>query len=151
MKDKQEIVEFIDETLRDMTARPSFWGPLPSVELQVLRLLEVRLLLASADASIDDVADVASEYWKALDVDFPELGGRSLRARVDGDVARFSAWLSDFCARLQRAQDKPATRPRVTPLRDGPRPSAPKLQPWTTSHEYSSDRRVVPGTSRLPR
>lgn len=150
MKNHENVVDFIDETLRDMTTRPAFWGPLPSVELQVLRLLEIRLLLVAPDAGADDVPDVAGAYWQALDDEFPG-GNGSLRARVDGDLERFSGWLSAFCARQRHAQDERREQLRRTPLPMKPAPSLPRPQPWAIGYDYSSDRPVSRGAPTLPR
>lgn len=150
MKNHENVVGFIDETLRDMTTRPTFWGPLPSVELQVLRLLEIRLLLVAPDAGADDVPDVAGAYWQALDDAFPG-GIGSLRARVDGDLERFSGWLAAFCAGQQRAQDQRNEQPQATPLRMRSPPSLPRPQPWAIGHGYSNDRPVSRGAPTLPR
>lgn len=150
MNHQNNVVDFIDETLRDMTTRPSFWGPLPSVELQVLRLLEIRLLLVAPHAAADDVPDVACTYWQDLDADFPG-GNGSLRVRVDGDLDRFSSWLAGFCARQQRAQDEQREHLRGTPLRTNRAASLQPPRPWPIGHDYSSDRPVLQGAPTLPR
>ena len=149
MNREKNAIDFIDATLRDMTTRPSFWGPLPSVELQVLRLLEIRLLLVVSHADADDAPDVACAYWQALDADFPG-GSGSLRARVDGDLERFASWLAAFCDRQQRAQDERRDQSRP-PLRMKATLSRPRPQPWAIGHDYSMDRPVSPGAPTLPR
>jgi hypothetical protein len=150
MTEAPEVVKFIDQTLADMTTRPAFWGPLPGVELQVLRLLEIRLLLVESRANAGNATEVARSYWDALARDFPGSEAVSLRTRVNDDVDAFSRWLTKFCAEQQRAQDQRADRPRIFSLRPGPPSSVPRLRPYTAAPP-ASDQPVSPGESRLPR
>src|SRR5690606_15983070 len=117
MSETSDVVKFIDRTLGDMTTRPGFWGPLPGVELQVLRLLEIRLLLVVPHTNSDDTSEVARAYWESLARDFPGSDAVSLRTRVNDDVDAFSNWLSEFCAEQRREQDQRANQPRIASLR----------------------------------
>jgi hypothetical protein len=150
MNETSKVIEFIDETLTDMTTRPAFWGPLPAVELQVLRLLEVRLLLVDSHADSRDAADVARAYWDSLARDFPgeEV---SLRTRVKGDTDAFARWLAGFCTEQQRSQDQRASQRRIASLRSVPQPSLPPPRPYTIATVPASDHPVTRGESRLPR
>lgn len=150
MTETADVVKFIDQTLADMTTRPAFWGPLPAVELQVLRLLEIRLLLVDPRAHDTDVSDVARAYWDSLARDFPGSDTVSLRTRVGNDIDAFSRWLAKFCAEQRLMQDERANRPRIVSLRMQPRPTVPRPRPYTAS-ALSNDQRVSRGESRLPR
>lgn len=145
-----DVVQFIDRTLADMTTRPAFWGPLPGVEMQVLRLLEIRLLLTDPHADSSAASEVARAYWQSLARDFPGSDAVSLRTRVGDDMAAFSRWLAAFCAQQQREQDARTSRPRIASLRPQPRPSVPRPRPYTGSIS-ASDQHVSRGESRLPR
>ena len=142
-----DIVKFIDRTLLDMTTRPALWGPLPGVEQQVLRLLEVRLLLTDSDAGADDTAEVAQDFWRQLDIDFPGQPV-SLRTRVKGDPELFSRWLGEFCQRQRDRQDARTTsRSLLRPLVHAP---AHRPKPWSGPQQVI-DRGLSLGASEYPR
>jgi len=94
--DTQLIVAYLDSTLDTMVERPALWGALPCVELQVLRLLEVRLI-AVRRGSMEETNEVAREWRAFLSKMFSNWSGGGLLTCVEGDEAAFASKLSEFC------------------------------------------------------
>lgn len=73
------VLGFIDSTLDQILQRPGFWGSLRSVDLQVVRLLEVRFVLAGGDTH--EAGLVMRSYVDYVDENFPDASS-SLWARI---------------------------------------------------------------------
>ena len=67
---QRTLLEFIDERLESLLRVPEMWGSDESVELQVLQLLEFRLLTLSPSLK-DEVARVQQEYVQYVRERFP--------------------------------------------------------------------------------
>lgn len=99
-----KLVEYLDSVLDSMSKIPSCWGALDSVELQVLRILEVRLLVTKG-GSFEDTNNVTTMYLKFLKDEFPKTRGRGLSVCVDDDVEVFADALKKFCGIVRAEQD----------------------------------------------
>lgn len=98
-----KLLVHVDTMLDQIMQRPALWGALGSVELQVLRLLEVRLI-ATCGASPGDTR-VMDRYHAFLQREFPDNPGRGLSACVDNDLDAFTIKLRDFCYSTCAEQD----------------------------------------------
>ena len=96
--DEVGLLKFLDSTIDGILERPALWGPLPSVELQLLRLLEVRAVLL-ADERHAAADEVAPQYRKYLSSLFPEnpLSLRSCIEMSGGSEDDFKQKLREFC------------------------------------------------------
>lgn len=114
-----DIVAKIDAMLDSMTSRPGLWGPLPCVEMQALRLLEVRALVAGSD---ERDSEIVGAYRSFLATAFPGSDPVSLRTRVassGGDEGDFCRWLRDFVAAERDRQRTVPTTTDAEPIRNG--------------------------------
>lgn len=110
---------FIDSTLDQILERPGLWGSLYSVELQLIRLLEIRWVLVGGDTH--EVGLVTRSYVDFIAGHFE--GNQSLWGRITEQTSMpeaeretlFRQVLADFVAQSRSVQD--AIVPRTT----GPR------------------------------
>ncbi len=100
-----KLVEYLDSVLDSMLKIPSCWGALGCVENQVLRILEVRLLVTQG-GTFEDTNNVMTTYLKFLKEEFPKTRGRGLSVCVDDDVAEFADALKKFCGIVRAEQDE---------------------------------------------
>jgi len=102
---EQRLLGFIDRRLKSMLRAPAVWGSDEGVELQVLQLLELRLVaLAPLPDSIRD-SRVQDEYVRYLATEFPGSPPETLDALLErfDRRAEFSALLGRFVEhQLQR-------------------------------------------------
>ncbi len=99
-----KLVEYLDSVLDSMLEIPSCWGALGCVELQVMRILEVRLLVTQG-RSFENTNTVMSMYREFLKDEFPKIQGRGLSVCVDDDVVEFAYVLKKFCDHVREEQD----------------------------------------------
>jgi hypothetical protein len=95
------LLEFVDERLDHMLEAPDMWGTGESVELQILQLLEVRVLLLEP-AQADDWRSVQSDYEHFLAMQFPGAPPTTLSALLGDRQDELTARLGQFIA-AQRA------------------------------------------------
>jgi hypothetical protein len=67
---QRTLLEFIDERIDSLLRVPAMWGSDESVELQLLQLLELRLLTLSPSLK-DEVARVQQDYVRYVREKFP--------------------------------------------------------------------------------
>lgn len=98
------LLRFVDERLDHMLEAPEMWGADESVELQILQLLEIRLLIVAPPRSHDGWRHVQLDYERFLDERFPGSPPTTLTARL-GAERRRELWplLAAFVA-AQRLQ-----------------------------------------------
>jgi hypothetical protein len=113
---------FIDSTLDHILERPGLWGSLHSVELQVIRLLEVRFVLAGGDTHESGL--ITRSFLDYLNENFPDASPRSMWGRIEetnpsmNEEQReyvFRRVLRVFIEEVKREQDA------FTPMTLGPR------------------------------
>lgn len=98
------LLRFVDDRLDHMLEAPEMWGADESVELQILQLLEIRLLIVAPSRNQDDWRQVQRDYERFLDERFPGSSPTTLTARL-GAERRRELWslLAAFVV-AQRAQ-----------------------------------------------
>lgn len=101
------ITQFIDETVGAMLENPGFWGGLSSVELQVVRLLEVRALARDKDTSYEAAASVHDRYVRYLGERFSDQPSCLLSDLVKGNLEAFKSTLAAFRDEVVEEQDAP--------------------------------------------
>ena len=82
------LLRFIDDRLDHMLEAPEMWGADESVELQLLQLLEIRLLIAAPPRSQDGWRQVQADYERFLDEHFPGSPPTTLTARLGAERRR---------------------------------------------------------------
>jgi len=82
------LLGFVDERLDHMLEAPEMWGADESVELQILQLLEIRLLIAAPPRSQDGWRQVQLDYERFLDERFPGSPPTTLTARLSAERRR---------------------------------------------------------------
>lgn len=127
-----DVVQHIDQTLDALIARPGFFGYLAAVELQMLRLLEVRAVATGATSRVD----LVNESWQLyLASEFPGSAPVSLHMRIHGSAADmkehdvkviFSAKMREFVVRER------ATQAELVP-------ASPYHWRWSNGEEHLSD------------
>jgi hypothetical protein len=85
------LLRFVDDRLDHMLEAPETWGADESVELQILQLLEIRLLVAAPPRTQDDWRQVQLDYERFLDERFPGSPPTTLTARL-GAERRGELW-----------------------------------------------------------
>lgn len=63
---RSRVLRFIDERLQHMLDAPEMWGSRASVELQILQLLEVRLLVVGAPTRPLHDREVQLDYERSI-------------------------------------------------------------------------------------
>ncbi|TMQ14590.1 MAG: hypothetical protein E6J90_01830 [Deltaproteobacteria bacterium] len=98
------LLRFVDERLDHMLEAPQLWGADESVELQILQLLEIRLLIAAQRQGPEDWRQVQLDYERFLAEQLPGSPPITLTARL-GAERRGELWslLAAFVA-MQRQQ-----------------------------------------------
>jgi len=104
---RQVLLQFIDERIRQMLARPPAWGSEENVELQVLQLLEVRALALHPDIEPQSLFKLLQRAYErfikdAIDGSDPELLAVILQKR--NRLAEFGPLLGRFVASWEYAQ-----------------------------------------------
>jgi hypothetical protein len=98
------LLRFIDDRLDHMLEAPEMWGADESVELQILQLLEIRLLIMAPPRSQDGWRQVQHDYERFLDEHFPGSPPTTLTARLGAQRHReLRSLLAAFVA-AQRLQ-----------------------------------------------
>jgi hypothetical protein len=82
------LLQFIDQRLEQMLEAPEMWGADESVELQVLQLLEIRLLVAKPAGDHADWRDIQRNYERYLDEHLPGSPPTTLTARLGAERRR---------------------------------------------------------------
>jgi hypothetical protein len=98
------LLRFVDDRLDHMLEAPEMWGADESVELQILQLLEIRLLIAAPTPRQDDWRQVQLAYERYLAEHLPGSPPTTLTGRL-GTARRGDLWslLGAFVA-AQRLQ-----------------------------------------------
>jgi hypothetical protein len=116
------VVGFVDKRLEAMLRSPEMWGEQESVELQVLQLLEVRLVaLGAGPQELNGIKRRYVTFVREQLGDVPaELLSRLLRR--EGREAELMKLLASFIEREQRVSEEAARDrfPQGTVLRDNP-------------------------------
>lgn len=68
---EQRLVRFIEKRLKQFLATPEMWGSDESVELQVIQLLEIRLLLLTGSTNFAQADQIMQQYLRFLARQFP--------------------------------------------------------------------------------
>ena len=106
---RSRLLCFIDERLQHMLDAPEMWGSNESVELQILQLLEVRLLVVGASTRPLHGRDVQLDYERFLAERFPGAPPITLSALLGSQrQGDFTTLLAEFIA-AQRAKHPEAT------------------------------------------
>lgn len=77
--------------LRACVEHPEYLGPLPCVELQVLRLLEVRQVATTGNSTVGDITLMFHKFLAGR-----YSGNNSLASRVKGNVAEWGKVMAAF-------------------------------------------------------
>lgn len=111
MSTHRSPLAFVESRLDAILAYPAGWGPVDSLEPQVLTLLELRLVLIEAQGDTEAVQARYLEYVNAA------VGGSSalpLAARLESNTPRVVEVLKAFAA-CERASQDDLRRARKTP------------------------------------
>jgi len=106
------LLKFIDDRLERMLSAPEMWGANESVELQVLQLLELRVVLLTPADAPHRWRQVQRDYVRYLAGVFPEGRPETLSVLlVSSDRANeFQALLARFARQQIRGIDAEARR-----------------------------------------
>ena len=105
------VKQFIDQTLALMLEYPHVWGNFGEVELQVIRLLEIRCLAGDTKSHYDDAViragSIHEEFIYYLNEAFPDNNSACLLSTlVKDDVSLFKLHLKKFHDGVIEVQDK---------------------------------------------
>jgi hypothetical protein len=105
---QRTLLEFIDERLESLLRVPETWGSGESVELQLLQLLEIRLLTLSPSLK-DEVARVQRDYVRYVRERFPGEPPEPLATLLSrhGRDAELASMLREFVD-LERRREREA-------------------------------------------
>lgn len=116
------VVDFVDKRLEAMLRTPEMWGEQEGVELQVLALLEVRLVALGMGTSV--VHGIRRRYAAFVREQLGDVPPEPLTRllRREGRESELTTLLGTFVSREQRTSDEAAQGrfPRGTVLRDNP-------------------------------
>ena len=79
------LLRFVDERLDQMLEAPQLWGADESVELQILQLLEIRLLVTAPPRGPEDWRQVQLDYERFLADHLPGSPPTTLTARLGAE------------------------------------------------------------------
>jgi hypothetical protein len=94
---QRTLLEFVDERLESLLRVPEMWGSDESVELQVLQLLEVRLLTLSPSLK-EEVTRIQQDYVRYVREKFPGEPPETLAMLLSkhGRGAELASMLREF-------------------------------------------------------
>lgn len=101
----EAAMTYIDVTMQSIACRPALWGPLGSLELQVIRLLEVRAVLRGRSGTANAVSRA---YGAFVARKYPRGAPLSMWTRIvedGGDERDYGAMLREFIDEQRHEQD----------------------------------------------
>ncbi len=95
---EHRLLEFVAVRLESMLRRPAVWGSLPSVEDQILQLLEFRRMLLDASAVASDTQRLTRAYTRFIARVIKDATPQSLAVQLEagGRGAEFSKHMKSF-------------------------------------------------------
>ncbi len=105
------LLEFVDDRLDHMLEAPAMWGSGESVELQILQLLEMRVVLLEPEQA-EGWRSVQSDYEHFLAKQFPGAPPMTLSALLEERPGELTTLLGQFVAAQRDAH-------RPVPVRNG--------------------------------